>query len=369
MPAIAGIQKAPKCSITTTGIEVVMPHLGAFWMPAIASVELCHTLRNHLTRKLPKQELDNHTPAVASVSSFTRTNSNTKPPVAPGIDTRPVRTGVTRITTHPNKSPHLKSRMILNSNWYEPAEPNPATPNLPNEHPPNKHPHKHPPHEHPPNEHPPNENLPNENLPYEHHLPAKTRQSASRAWAKRLLPNQTVQTTHLLKRVFSLREDPPNEDIAYHTPASAGTFYCVISNPTNAQIRPRAKHRTMQPPIPPILDFRNIYEDKTNMAPHTRFGGCVAILGISTAQYPTQQMHRPGPKQNTGLRHPPYPQPLIFCNNETQNKYGTTHPPKQGYHTIDTAHDVPPPLKTGRTPNEAREGTTHPLGQVCGATR
>ncbi|KAF9504891.1 hypothetical protein BS47DRAFT_1368472 [Hydnum rufescens UP504] len=249
--------------------------------------------------------------------------------------------------TYPNKSPHLKSSTvrghgvkrgtthppwrILNSNLYEPAEPNPATPNPPNERPPNERPgNKRPPHERPPNEHPPNENS-----PYEHHPPAKTRQSAKRARAKRPpakpnFPNHTPAKAGLF---------PPRRPTrrGHRVPYTrfggcvvlVGTFYRATPDPTNAQIRPRAKHDHAATHTPRSSTSRNIYEDETNTAPHTRFGGCVAILGISTARYPTRQMHRPGPKQNTGLRCPPYPRPSIFRNNETRNKYGATHPPKR----------------------------------------
>ncbi|KAF9506347.1 hypothetical protein BS47DRAFT_1367452 [Hydnum rufescens UP504] len=117
-----------------------------------------------------------------------------------------------------------------------------------------------------------------------------------------LPPNQTFQTTHPLKRVFSLCEDPPDEDIVYHTPASAGTFYRATPNPTNAQIRPRAKHRTTQPPIPPDPRLPATYTRTKQIQCHTP-----TLAGISTAQYPTRQMHRPGPKQNMGPHRPPYP--------------------------------------------------------------
>ncbi|KAF9509667.1 hypothetical protein BS47DRAFT_1365128 [Hydnum rufescens UP504] len=194
-----------------------------------------------------------------------------KPPAAPGINTRPVRMGTTHITTYPNKSLHLKSRMILNSNLYEPAEPNPMTPNPPNKHPPNEHlgnerpGNERPPHERLPHKRPPHECPPNENSPYEHHPPAKTRQSAKQAWAKRPPPNQTFQTTHLPKQVCG-----------------------------NIRSFPSAKtHR------------------RGHHVPYTRFGGS-------------------GPGQNTGPHSHPYPPILDFPQHiRGRNKYGATHPLQQ----------------------------------------
>ncbi|KAF9515434.1 hypothetical protein BS47DRAFT_1361010 [Hydnum rufescens UP504] len=109
------------------------------------------------------------------------------------------------------------------------------------------------------------------------------------------------------------------DEIAYHTPAEAGTFYCVISDPTNAQIRPGAKHGTTQPPIPRSSISGNIYEDETNTAPHTRFGGYLHCP-ISDSTNADQVQSK------TWDRAAPIPRPSIFHNNETRNKYGATHP-------------------------------------------
>ncbi|KAF9508175.1 hypothetical protein BS47DRAFT_1366171 [Hydnum rufescens UP504] len=284
------------------------------------------------------------------VSSFTRTNSNTKPPAAPGIDTRPVRTGTTRITTYPNKSPHLKSSTvrghgvkrgtthrrggkssILNSNLYEPADQT-RDPNLPNERPPNERHPTNPGKRRPPTiaapMNPANETAIRTPPPAK---PTITKRARAK-WppAKPNFPNHTPAEAGLF---------PPRRPTrrGHRVPYTrfggcvvlVGTFYHATPDPTNAQIRPRAKHGPRSHPYPRSSTSHNIYEDETNTAPHTRFGGCVAILGISTARYPTRQMHRPGPKQNTGLRRPPYPRPSIFRNNETRNKYGATHPPKR----------------------------------------
>ncbi|KAF9504060.1 hypothetical protein BS47DRAFT_1369063 [Hydnum rufescens UP504] len=273
-----------------------------------------------------------------------------KPPAAPGIDTRPVRMGTTRIMTYPNKSLHLKSRTvcghrvkrgtthppwwILNSNLYEPAEPNPMTPNPPNEcppneHPPNEHPpNKHPPNEHlgnehPPHEHLPNEHPPNENLPYEHHPPPKPDNPPNEHGPNGLLPNQTFQTTHPPKQVFSLCEDPPDEDIVYHTPASAD----------QAQGKTRDHTATH---TPPSSTSRNIYEDETNMVPHTHFGGYLHCL-ISDS---TNAQTRSKAKHGTAL--PPIPLTLDFPQQRNTKQIWCDTPAEVGYHTIDTACDIPP---------------------------
>ncbi|KAF9505563.1 hypothetical protein BS47DRAFT_1367971 [Hydnum rufescens UP504] len=240
-----------------------------------------------------------------------------KPPVAPGIDTRPVRTGTTRITTHPNKSPHLKSRTILNSNRYEPAEPSPATPNPPNERPRN---------EHPPHEHPPNENSPNENSPYEHHPPAKTRQSASRARAKRP-PAKPNCPNHTPASVFSLREDPPDEDIAYHTPASAGP---------GQNTGPRSH------PYPLILDFPQHIRGRNKYGathPPKRVCGNIRYLHCPISDS-TNAHTRSKAKHGTAL--PPIPLTLDFPQQRNTKQIRHHTPAKAGYHTIDTACDVPP---------------------------
>ncbi|KAF9509833.1 hypothetical protein BS47DRAFT_1364936 [Hydnum rufescens UP504] len=183
------------------------------------------------------------------------------------------------------------------------AEPNPATPNPPNECLPNKR----PPNKRPPNKCPPNECRPMNARPM-NARPMNARETNARPTNTRpmntrptktchtntthppkpdnppnehgpngLPPNQTFQTTHPLKRVFSLCEDPPDEDIVYHTPASA------------------------------------VYRD--------------AKRGHFTAQHPTQRMHRSGPGQNTGPRSHPYPLILDFPQHiRGQNKYSATHP-------------------------------------------
>ncbi|KAF9511182.1 hypothetical protein BS47DRAFT_1364013 [Hydnum rufescens UP504] len=146
--------------------------------------------------------------------------------------------------THPNKSLHLKSRTILNSNRYEPAEPNPTTP---------------PANERPRNEHPPTNTRPTKTRPTKtRHTNTTRRQNPTIRQPS--TGKQSSRQTKLSKPhthfggSFPSAKTHPTRDIAYHTPASAGTFYCVKSDPTNAQIRPR-QNTDHAAPIPPILDF------------------------------------------------------------------------------------------------------------------
>ncbi|KAF9506512.1 hypothetical protein BS47DRAFT_1367347 [Hydnum rufescens UP504] len=129
------------------------------------------------------------------------------------------------------------------------------------------------------------------------------------------------------------------DEIAYHTPAKAGTFYCMISNPTNAQIRPGAKHGTTQPPIPRSSISGNIYEDETNTAPHTRFGGylhCPISDSTNADQVQSKTWDRAAPHTPT----------LDFPQQRNTKQIRCHTPTSAGYHTIDTARDIPP-LKTG----------------------
>ncbi|KAF9520180.1 hypothetical protein BS47DRAFT_1357669 [Hydnum rufescens UP504] len=216
------------------------------------------------------------------VSSFTRTNSNTKPPAAPGIDTRPVRTGMTHITTYPNKSPHLKSRTvhghgvkrgtthppwwILNSNLYEPAEPNPMTPN------------------------PPNERRPT------NACPTNARETNTRPMNTRPTKTRHTNTTRPPKP-----DNPPNE---HGQTASRQT---KLSKPHTHQSRsfPSAKTHPTRTSCT-IHPLRRVH---------------------FTAQHPTRRMHRSGPGQNTGPRSHPYPPILDFPQHiRGRNKYSATHP-------------------------------------------
>ncbi|KAF9515162.1 hypothetical protein BS47DRAFT_1449915 [Hydnum rufescens UP504] len=123
--------------------------------------------------------------------------------VAPCIDTRPVRTGTTRIKTHPNKNPHdLKSRTILNSNQYKPAERTPAQPTQP--------------------DNPTYERPPNQNSPYEHqpttrqNLIIRQTNTGQTKWppAKQNRPNRTpAEADHRLnhrKQMKTRQTNPPS---------------------------------------------------------------------------------------------------------------------------------------------------------------
>ncbi|KAF9513356.1 hypothetical protein BS47DRAFT_1362547 [Hydnum rufescens UP504] len=253
--------------------------------------------------------------------------------------------------TYPNKSPHLKSRTILNSNQYEPAEPNPATPNLPNE--------CLPMNAHPTNAHPMN-TRPTKTRHTNTTRPPKPNNPPNEHGPNSLPPNQTFQTTHLPKWVFSLHEDPPDEDIVYHTPASVGVWYYVPrcqKNQAQGKTWDHAATHTPDPQLPAT------YMRTKQIWRHTP-----ASAGISTARYLTRQMHRPGPKQNMGLHCPHTPDPRFSATTKHEtNMVPHTRQSGLSYNRYCLQH--PPPLKTDRTPNEAREGTTHPLGQVCGATK
>ncbi|KAF9513108.1 hypothetical protein BS47DRAFT_1362667 [Hydnum rufescens UP504] len=248
-----------------------------------------------------------------------------KPPAAPGIDTRPVRTGTTRITTYPNKSLHLKSSTILNSNLYEPAEPNPMTPNLPNERPGNERPgNERPPHERPPNEHPPNENS-----PYEHHLPAKTRQSAKQARAKR---------------------PPAKPNFPNHTPTEAGLF--PPRRPTRRGHRvpytrfggsgPGQNTGPRSHPYPPILDFPQHMRGRNKYGathPLKRVCGNIRYLHCPISDSTNAQTRS---KAKHGTAPPPIPPTLDFPQQRNTKQIRCHTPAEAGYHTIDTACDIPP---------------------------
>ncbi|KAF9520168.1 hypothetical protein BS47DRAFT_1357661 [Hydnum rufescens UP504] len=243
-----------------------------------------------------------------------------------------------------------KELKILNSNLYEPAEPNPMTPNPPNERPPNERPpnerppnerppnerpgnerpgneclpHERPPHECPPHERLPNEHPPNENLPYEHHPPAKTQQSAKRARAKRPptkpnFPNHTPTEAGLF---------PPRRPTrrGHRVPYTRFGGYILPRDTRPDECTDQAQGKTQDHAAthtPPSSTSCNIYEDETNTAPHTRFGGYLhcPISDLTNAQTRSKAKH--------GTALPPYPQPSIFCNNETRNKYSATHLPKR----------------------------------------
>ncbi|KAF9512229.1 hypothetical protein BS47DRAFT_1363250 [Hydnum rufescens UP504] len=331
------------------GIEVVTLHLGAFWMPAIAGVELCFFPAPYATTQQgTRRPHTRRCECVVTRSHLSHEQIATRNPSSPRYRHQASKNGDDRITTYPNKSPHLKSSTvhghrvkrgtthlpwrILNSNLYEPAEPNPATPNPPNERPGNKH----PPHERPPNEHPPNENL-----PYEHHPPAKTDNPPNEHG-----PNGLRQTklskphTHQSGCVVILGLFPPRRPTrrGHRVPYTrfGGCVVLVVYRDAKRvhftmQHLTRRMHRSGQGKTrdhaathtPQSSTSHNIYEDETNTAPHTRFGGYLhcPISDSTNAQTRSKAKHGTAP--------PPYPRPSIFRNNETRNKYSATHPLRQ----------------------------------------
>ncbi|KAF9510138.1 hypothetical protein BS47DRAFT_1364760 [Hydnum rufescens UP504] len=86
-------------------------------------------------------------------------------------------------------------------------------------------------------------------------------------------------------------------------------IYCMISDPTNAQIRPRAKHRTMQPPISPDPQFPTTYKQnphtmrpqKSWMNPTPASAG-VIIFKTHNAAEQIHENSNPRPKQNLGTK-------------------------------------------------------------------
>ncbi|KAF9508476.1 hypothetical protein BS47DRAFT_1365946 [Hydnum rufescens UP504] len=60
-----------------------------------------------------------------------------------------------------------------------------------------------------------------------------------------------------------------------------GPFSLHETDPKNAQTTSTAKYRSTQPPKTPT---RTLYDNETSTAPHTRFSGCVAILGQAQGQ-------------------------------------------------------------------------------------
>ncbi|KAF9518940.1 hypothetical protein BS47DRAFT_1358571 [Hydnum rufescens UP504] len=79
-------------------------------------------------------------------------------------------------------------------------------------------------------------------------------------------------------------------------------------DPNNAQTTPTMKYGSAQPPktrTPSTIC--KIHDNASNMVPHTRFGGCVAISCTSTVQYLTRPMHRSGPGRNTAVHSHPDP--------------------------------------------------------------
>ncbi|KAF9510314.1 hypothetical protein BS47DRAFT_1364614 [Hydnum rufescens UP504] len=120
-----------------------------------------------------------------------------------------------------------------------------------------------------------------------------------------------VQHSMRSHQATSARPQTMIDEITYHTPAEAGVWYiyCVISDPTNAQIRPRAKHGTMQPPIPPDPRFPSTYKrnphtmrpQKSWMNPTPALAGVI----IFKTRDATEQIHEnsnPRPKQNPGTK-------------------------------------------------------------------
>ncbi|KAF9511184.1 hypothetical protein BS47DRAFT_1364015 [Hydnum rufescens UP504] len=230
--------------------------------------------------------------------------------------------------THPNKSLHLKSRTILNSNRYEPAEPNPTTPNPPNERPRN---------EHPPHEHPPNENSPNENSPYEHHPPAKTRQSASRARAKQPpakpnCPNHTPTSAGL----FPPRRPTRRGHRVPYTRFGGYILLCDIrpdecTDQAQGKTRDHAATHTPDPRLPAT------YMRTKQIQRHTPAEAGVSPLPDIRLDKCTDQV-----QSKTRDRAAPIPPTLDFPQQQNMKQIQHHTPAEAGYHTIDTARDVPP---------------------------
>ncbi|KAF9509150.1 hypothetical protein BS47DRAFT_1365483 [Hydnum rufescens UP504] len=154
--------------------------------------------------------------------------------------------------------------------------------------------------------------------------------------SRTIIRQQIRYATHPLQRVHSLRENPPDKPMKTQT--SPQYIYCMISDPTNAQIRPRAKHRTTQPPIPPDLDFlQHINETPHNEAtevpdePHTHFGGYSfePLMKTCNAAEQIHENRNPHPKQNPGTK----PMNKMTCPKvnrqampQYHTRYGGTHP-------------------------------------------
>ncbi|KAF9507534.1 hypothetical protein BS47DRAFT_1366591 [Hydnum rufescens UP504] len=102
---------------------------------------------------------------------------------------------------------------------------------------------------------------------------------------------------------------------------------------------------TTQPPIPQSSISGNIYEDETNTAPHTRFErvcGNIRYLHcpISDSTNADQVQSK------TRDRAAPHTPTLDFPQQRNTKQIRRHTPASAGYHTIDTARDIPP-LKTG----------------------
>ncbi|KAF9507810.1 hypothetical protein BS47DRAFT_1366410 [Hydnum rufescens UP504] len=132
-----------------------------------------------------------------------------------------------------------------------------------------------------------------------------------------------------------------------------------LTRQTNRQARGETQEHA-QPPKPPS-SICNIDADETNMVPHARFSGCVALLDTSTLQYPTRRTNRQ-PGRNTAARaatQDPPPQPSATYMPTT--KYGATHPLQRVCGTLRYLHlAIPHPMneQTGPGQNTAARAAT-----------
>ncbi|KAF9504451.1 hypothetical protein BS47DRAFT_1368787 [Hydnum rufescens UP504] len=298
----------------TTGIEVVTPHLGAFWMPAIAGVELCFFPAPYATTQqgTAKQELDDHTPPLrqhetpSSPRYRHQASKNRDDPYndLPEQESPPEKQDAKPMTpTHPTNPP---------TNARE-TNAHPRTPA----------------HERPPNEHPPTKTRhTNTTCP-----PKPTIRQTSTA--KRLPPNQTFQT-HLPKWVFSLRED--------HLTRTSCTIHPLRRVHFTVRHLTRRMHRSgpgqntgpCSHPYPPILDFPQ------HIRGRNKYGATHPLRWVSPLPDIRLDKCTDQVQSKTQDHAAPTPPTLDFPQQRNTKQIRCHTPAEAGYHTIDTACDIPP---------------------------
>ncbi|KAF9510136.1 hypothetical protein BS47DRAFT_96911 [Hydnum rufescens UP504] len=97
----------------------------------------------------------------------------------------------------------------------------------------------------------------------------------------------------------------------------------------------RGEIRARSRPRPEPSTIRKVYDNTLNTVPHTRFGGCVAILWFRPPRNPSEE-----------------------CTDKTQAKYGRTR-----------SHARPQRPTIRNQYNDASNTVPHPPKRVCGNIR
>ncbi|KAF9510708.1 hypothetical protein BS47DRAFT_1364384 [Hydnum rufescens UP504] len=122
-----------------------------------------------------------------------------------------------------------------------------------------------------------------------------------------------------------------------------GYLHCAIPDPTNAQIRPRAKHGSVQPPRPLTLEYPHLLQQQNKYgATHP----LQRLLSLSTKPHLMNGQRRPAVKYGARSQSDPNPRALRTIIRR-QIRYAT-HPLRR----VHSLHENPPdkPTKTRMSP-------------------